>query len=133
MSVTELPNKELHAAIKAAAVTAECADPVHATALAIEAFTKGEFADESQVESWFALQRIKKPSLFQVPEVDAGADTNGASKGKAKGDANPFAANFKGADRNAAIANYIRQFGTKAASRMAASAGADIAGRPLRQ
>lgn len=38
----DLPNKELLDAIKAGAVTAECADPVHATAVAIQAFANGE-------------------------------------------------------------------------------------------
>jgi hypothetical protein len=64
-------------------VTAACADPVHATALAIEAFTKGEFADESQVGAWFDLQRIKKPSLFEAPEANgAGHDRHTAHVGR---------------------------------------------------
>ena len=123
----DLPNAELLTAIEAGAETAGCADVQHATAVAIEAYTKGEFADETQIASWFALARVKQPKLFAAVE----RATDHATP-KAKGDANPFAPNYKGADRNKAIADYIRKFGTASASRMAASAGADIAGRPLR-
>ena len=64
----------------------------------------------------------------------AGTKPNGAdhAAAKEKGEKNPFAPNWKGADRNRAIADFIVKFGTASASRMAASAGADIAGRPLK-
>ena len=125
--MTDLPNKELHAAIMAEAENAGVADPELATAKAIEAFTKGEFSDADQVAAWFSLQRVKQPKMW-----DAADSAHETTVIKEKGVANPWAANFKGADRTAAITAYIKRFGTASASRMAASAGADIAGRPLR-
>jgi hypothetical protein len=122
--MTDLPNKELHAAIMAEAENADCADPVFATAKAIEAFTRGEFSDADQVQAWFSLQRVKQPKLF---DADSAHD---ATATKVKGTDNPWAPNFRG-DRTTAITAWIRKFGSASASRMASSANADIAGRPL--
>src|ERR1700722_1655158 len=108
-----LPNKELHAAILAEAQSAECIDPVLATAKAIEAFTRGEFADADQVSSWFSLQRVKQPDLWSA-STDGPADfTTAEHVGRVS--KNPFSPNYKGPDRNKAISVYIKEFGTAAA------------------
>jgi hypothetical protein len=127
--MTDLPTKELHDAIKAAAVSAECADPVHATAKAIEAFTKSEFSSADQIDAWFSLQRVKNPKLWEVadPVLDpAAAATKGAT--------NPWSPNYKGtvAERNAAIASWVKRHGTASAARAASQNNVDIAARPLR-
>jgi hypothetical protein len=73
-----LPDKELRAAIKAGAVAAECIDPVHAAAIATQAFADGEFSSAEQIDSWFDLQRIKQPALWggagSVPDYSEHAE-----------------------------------------------------------
>jgi len=123
--MTDLPNKELHAAIMAEAENAGVADPELATAKAIEAFTKGEFSDADQVAAWFSLQRVKQPKMWDA--ADSAHDTTVI---KVKGTDNPWAANYRGPDRMKAIASFIASHTIEDSHRMAKSAGT-VVGRPL--
>lgn len=125
--MTDLPNQELLAAISAAATAADCADPVQATAKAVEAFVKGEFSNADQAASWFALQRVKNPKLWEA--ADPALDTTATNKGAT----NPWSPAYRGKDRNADIAAWIKRHGTASASRAAAANNLCIDGsRPLR-
>jgi hypothetical protein len=89
----------------------------------VEDFCGGDLARANEIAARFG-SRVGQSKPGTDPDAKAAA---------AKGENNPWSASYKGADAEAERIRLIRVLGTKSCASMAASAGTDIAGRPLRK